>query len=81
MHTENPPLRIRRGAAGANPKFVKLMEEVVNNQKLTIVFLVRGDGVDTYNHLRNICNTNDVRNGKLPVVGNGRLDFSYFNKK
>lgn len=81
LHTEETPVRIRRGEAAANPLFVKLLEEVANNQNMTIVFLVREDGVDTYNLLRRICNENDVRNGKLPAIGNGRLDFSNFNKK
>ena len=80
LHTEKPPARIRLAEAVSNPKFVKLMEEVAKNKNLTIVFLVRGDGVNTYNQLRKICNDNDVRNGKLPVVGNGRLDFSHFEK-
>jgi hypothetical protein len=80
LHTEAEPVRMRRGEAAANPLFVKLLEEVANNQNMTIVFLVRDDGVDTFNFLSKICNDNEVRNGKLPVIGSGKLDFSHFNQ-
>lgn len=78
MHTESPPLRIRTAEIAANAKFVALMEKVANDPQHSIIFLVRSDGLSTYRAAKRLCDENGVRNGKLPVVGNGRIDLSRF---
>jgi len=42
---------------------------------------LRNDSLATYRMVKGICDKNGVRNGKLPAIGNGRLDFSHFRKK
>ncbi len=81
LHTESPPLTIRTGAMSANKKFIALLEKVANRKDHTIIFLVRSDGLSTYRAAKKLCDANNVRNGKLPVAGQGKLDFSHFNKK
>ena len=81
LHTEEPPLTVRNAEVAANAKFVALLSKVANDQKQSIVFLVRSDSLSTYRMVKKLCDDNDVRNGKLPAVGNGRLDFSQFRKK
>ncbi len=78
LHTEKPPLRIRAAEIPANAKFVALMEKVANSPQHSMIFLLRSDGLGVYRAAKRLCDTNDVRNGKLPVVGNGRLDLSRF---
>lgn len=81
LHNQQPPLRIRLNEVAANKKFVALLNQVANAKQQSIIFLVRSDGLQAYRTVRGLCQANDVRNGKLPVVGNGRLDFSHFNNK
>lgn len=78
LHTEDKPLRIRTAEVPKNPKFVALLEKVANSSNETIIFLLRSDSLATYRTVKRLCDDNGVRNGKLPVVGNGRLDFSHF---
>lgn len=80
LHTEAEPLLVRTAEAAANPKFVGLLEKVANGRDTAIIFLVRSDGLDTYRTVKALCDANEVRNGKLPVVGQGRLDLSHFRK-
>ena len=81
LHHQQPPLRIRLNEVAANKAFVALLNKVANAKQQSIIFLVRSDGLQSYRTVRGLCQANNVRNGKLPVVGNGRLDFSHFTKK
>lgn len=81
MHTEEPPLTVRNAEVPANPKFVALLEQVANDRNQTIVFLLRSDSLGTYRMVKKLCDDNDVRNGKLPAVGNGRIDLRHFRNK
>lgn len=81
LHTEEVPLVIRRAELAANAKFIALLEKVVNGRNETIIFLIRSDGLETYRAAKALCDANEVRNGKLPVVGQGRLDLSHFRNK
>ncbi len=78
LHTEDPPLTIRNAEVAANPKFVALLETVANSNARTIVFLLRSDSLGTYRMVKKLCDDNNVRNGKLPAVGNGRIDLRHF---
>ncbi len=80
LHTEEPPLTIRRAEIPANAKFVALLEKVANAKNQTVILLLRSDSLSTYRLVKKLCDDNEVRNGKLPAVGNGRLDFSHFRK-
>jgi len=81
LHTEDPPRTIRLAAIAADAKFRQLMEKVANDNRQTIVFVLRSDALGTYHMVKTLCDQNNVRHGKLPAVGNGRLDFSHFRKK
>ncbi len=80
LHTEDPPLTIRTAEIVKHPKFVALLEGVANKRDQSIIFILRSDSLNTYRVAKRLCDANDVRNGKLPAVGNGRLDFSHFRK-
>ena len=78
LHTMNPPKRIRTASVVADADFVALLEQVANKANDSVVFLVRSDALGTYRTVRKICTDRDIRNGKLPVVGAGRIDLSHF---
>lgn len=81
MHTLDPPKLIRAADMVNDKDFISLLETVANGVNDSIVFLIRGDGLSTYNAARKLCTDRDIRNGKLPVIGNGRIDLSHFAKK
>lgn len=72
---------IRTNELNTNPEFAKLLADVKANPKGQIVFLIRDDGLSTYHSTRNLANAKGVKNGKLPVVGDGRIDLSYFKQQ
>ena len=81
MHNLPEPKRIRTGEVVADKDFIALMNLVANGKDDSIVFLVRSDAVKTYRSVRGIVSDRELRNGKIPVVGQGRIDLSAFNKK
>ncbi|QDV69621.1 hypothetical protein Poly24_33370 [Rosistilla carotiformis] len=81
LHNLPEPKRVRTSEAGGDKDFKDLMNKVLNGKDDTIIFLVRSDGLSTYRTLKSLCDSNDVRNGKIPVVGKGRIDLSVFTEK
>ena len=57
------------------------MQLAANGKNDSIVFLVRSDGLGTFRTLKGMCDKRNIRNGKLPVVGQGRIDLSAFASK
>ncbi len=80
LHTSKPPQRIRRADLATKDAFVKLLDQVAASQNRTVIFLIRDDGLATYNTARSLADAHEARHGKLPVVGQGRLDLSYFTE-
>ncbi|MBB3205372.1 vacuolar-type H+-ATPase subunit I/STV1 [Rhodopirellula rubra] len=78
LHSINPTKRIRRADVAKDEDFIALMEKVVNGTRDSIVFLVRSDALGTYRACKSLCDERDVRNGKIPIVGQGRIDLSQF---
>ena len=81
MHTQTPPQRIRTANAAKAKEFIDLMQMAANGKSDSIVFLVRSDGLATFRTLKGLCDKRSIRNGKLPVVGQGRIDLSAFTNK
>ncbi|QEG41018.1 hypothetical protein [Roseimaritima ulvae] len=78
MHHMQPPKRIRAGQMASDSDFIALLEKTLNGKDDTIVFLVRSDGLSVYRAARKMCQERQIRNGKIPVVGKGRIDLSAF---
>jgi len=81
MHTVDPPKLIRAANMVNDKDFIGLLETVANGVNESVVFLIRSDGLSTYYAARKLCTDREIRNGKLPVIGNGRIDLSHFAKK
>ncbi|MDA0283189.1 MAG: hypothetical protein O3B13_08505 [Planctomycetota bacterium] len=80
MHTVNPPKLIRAANMVNDKDFIALLEKVANGVDDSIVFLIRSDGLSTYYAAKQLCTDREIRNGKLPVIGGGRIDLSHFAK-
>ena len=81
MHNLAEPKTVRAADAAKDNDFRNLMNRVANGKDDSIVFLVRSDGLGTYRAMKRLCDQSDIRNGKIPVVGKGRIDLSVFAKK
>jgi len=79
MHHLPKPKRIRAGQITTDPDFLKLLETMANSTNGTIVFLIRSDGLNVYRACKKLCDEREIRNGKLPVVGQGKIDLSAFS--
>ena len=78
LHTENPPVTIRSADVSTDAKFAALLQGVATDQNRSLIFLLRSDSLGTYRTARKLCDDRNVRHGKLPAVGNGRLNLQYF---
>ncbi len=78
LHDRPDPLRIPAAQMAGHAEFTKLLEQVKRTPKTTVVFLIRPDGVGTYNAARNIARGRLVSNGKLAIGSQGNLDLSLF---
>ena len=81
MHNMDPTKRIRQAEIVKDKDFLALLTLVANGKDDSITFLVRSDGVRSYRACRKLCDDRDIRNGKIPVVGQGRIDLSAFTKE
>ena len=82
MHNLSPtPKRIRAADVARDKDFLRLCWNlVINGKDDSIVFMVRSDGLGTFRALKRLCDGKSVRNGKIPVVGKGRIDLSAFRE-
>lgn len=80
LHGTSKSPRIRQAEILSNSLFKELLQTVVNKPENTIIFLLRHDGLQSYRLAKRMCDQNSVKYGKLPVVGDGRLDFTNFDK-
>jgi uncharacterized protein YlxW (UPF0749 family) len=86
IHGASEPQRIVGAEIGAQGgEFYKLLERIAGTPKGEVVFLVRPDGVNTYNAARNAARSMYTTNGyakvgKLPVPSQGNIDLSIFRK-
>jgi hypothetical protein len=81
LHDRPQPLRIPRAQLGGHAEFLKLLDKVKADKDATVVFLVRPDGVGTYNAARGVARGRSVTNGKLAIGSQGKLDLSLFSGK
>ncbi len=73
------PLRVRSGDISSSEPLAQVFEKVKQQRGGSIVFLVRGDAVGTYSRAQSTASEQLVPNGKLPVLGQGRIDLSLFD--
>ena len=69
-----------RGQIGGDVRYLALLDEVAASKDRVVPFLLREDGIVTYNQARGVAQARYARNGKLPVLGKGKLDLTLFKK-
>ena len=81
IHSGKTPKRIPGGDLKTDPALGALLGSVAGSRNGVVVFLVRSDGLDTYRQARDLARYARARNGKLPVIGQGRIDLSVFGDR
>ena len=74
------PRRVLRADLGSDEGFLALLDRVAADSKATVIFLVHDDALSTYYAARSLARSHFARNGKLPVIGHGKIDLSMFDK-
>lgn len=69
-----PPIPVAELPASAS--YRQFLREVSGLPRGTVIFLVRPDGVRAYNAAAAVAAGLGVRHGKLPIPGQGEIDFS-----
>ncbi len=78
VHQGDSPPRIRTADLAQDEQFLRLLSIVAASPRQRIVFLIREDGLSTYNTASRLADVHEADHGRLPVVGQGRIDLSYF---
>ena len=81
IYQGNEPHRVLRGNIKTDEQFDKLLAEVATAENRTVIFLVRENGISIYNLAREEALNAGARNGKLPVIGFGKLNLEHFRKQ
>jgi hypothetical protein len=80
VYDGDQPWRVRRADLSTDEKFLALLDRVAEQPRASLIFLVRDDALGTYYTARNLARSRYARNGKLPVIGHGKIDLSMFQK-
>ncbi len=74
--------RVRRADIPNDDKFNALLDEVAKKPKGKVILLVRDDGLSTYRAARQaVWDRIEKLPGKLPLLGQGNVDLSFFKPK
>ncbi len=73
--------RVRKADLATDENFLGLLRRVAQKPKAAVIFLVREDALGTYFAARAVAADHYARNGKLPVVGHGKIDLKMFQRK
>lgn len=74
LHGEEGPRSIDWSAVRISEDIRRLFSEVKDDPNATVTFLVRPDGIATFNLVRDLAQEQSVPSGKLPIPGDGELD-------
>ena len=66
---------------GSDVRFLSELDQISEAPERVMTFLLRDDGIDTYYRARGVARSRYAKNGKLPVLGKGKLDLSLFMRK
>jgi len=80
LHDGSKPVTVPKSSVKSHKGYLALLARVAKDPKTILIFLIREDGVGSYHLGRSVAASKGARNGMLPLVGQGNLDLSLFNK-
>ena len=78
IHEGLVPTRVRFAALRTDPAFLGLLDRIALTKNRTVIFLIRNDALHVGHQARWIARQRYCRNGKLPIVGQGKIDLTLF---
>jgi hypothetical protein len=78
VHEGDEPWRVRRADLRTDERFAALLDRIAERPEASVIFLVRDDALGTYYAASAVARSHYARNGKLPVIGHGKIDLSMF---
>jgi len=78
IYEGDEPTRVRAADLKTDKTFIGLLDRIAKQPNATVIFLIRDDALGTYYSARSIARAHYARNGKLPVIGHGKIDLSLF---
>ena len=80
LHDSEKLVQIRPANINKSPPFLKLLDSVKGNANGKLIFLIREDGISNWRKAKQFADSLEVANGKLPVLGQGKLNFDRVGK-
>lgn len=80
IYEDDPPKRVRLADLKTDQTFLALLDRISADPDSTVIFLVRDDALGAYFSASAVARSRYARNGKLPVIGHGKIDVSLFKK-
>jgi hypothetical protein len=80
IYEKEPPTRVHRNDLATDETFLALLDRIAAQPKASVIFLVRDNGLATYNAASAVAAERYARQGKLPVIGHGKIDLTLFKK-
>ena len=74
-------VQVRPANIEKSEPFLKLLDSVAGDDKAKLIFLIRQDGVHVWGRAKRFADSLEVANGKLPVIGQGKLNLERVRKK
>ncbi|MCH2182642.1 MAG: hypothetical protein MK108_11610 [Mariniblastus sp.] len=74
-------VQIRPANIEKSEPLLKLLDTVKGDPKAKLIFLIRQDGVSAWWRAKRFADSLDVANGKLPVIGQGKLNLERVEDK
>jgi len=72
-------LRVTTGSIGASEEYDRFLQEATRTEDSTIIFLLRPDGLGTYNRAAGWAESRfEARHARIPLPGQGAVDLSFF---
>ena len=81
IHLDAGPVEVSSSDIRKSSDFDAFLENIKKDESKSVVFLIREDGSDVYNSASRYASDKGVRNGKLPIIGQGEIDLGFFRGK
>jgi cell division septum initiation protein DivIVA len=76
VHDGGEPWKVPTGRIASDPKFAEILKHTKDDSDAIVTFLVRPDGIRALTVGQNAAASAGARSGRVPLPGNGTLDFS-----
>lgn len=80
LHNQKESVPIPITAAASNAEYLATLDKASKTENGIVIFMLRENGIGTYSMASNIAADHGCRNGKIPLIGQGRVDVSSFRR-